>query len=105
MSDFLMVITTTDNREKAKEIASALLRERLAACVQIINGVESMYIWQGKVESQEEFLLFVKTRVVLYERVENLIKALHNYELPEIIAVPVNKGSKEYLDWLKSYTG
>ncbi len=102
MPDFIMVITTTDSKEKAREIANSLVKGKLAACVQIINGVESTYMWQGKVETSKEYLLFIKTQNSLYERVENLIKSIHNYELPEIVAVPVKLGSKEYLTWVKS---
>ena len=104
MQEFIMVITTTDNKEKAKEIANALVREHLAACVQIIDGVESIYIWEGRIETSKEYLLFIKTRNSLYKRVENLIKTIHNYELPEVIAIPVEQGLEEYLNWVKSCT-
>jgi len=100
MTGFIQVVVTTETPEQARVIAKSLVGEKLAACVQIIDSVESTYRWKGKVESARECLCLIKTRESLFGKVEAAIKALHSYETPEIIAVPVIDGSKEYLRWL-----
>lgn len=100
MTGFIQVMVTTETEEQARVIAKSLVGEKLAACVQILDAVESTYRWKGKVESARECLCLIKTRESLFGKVEAAIKALHSYETPEIIAVPVIDGSKEYLRWL-----
>ncbi|HEU5452156.1 MAG TPA: divalent-cation tolerance protein CutA [Terriglobales bacterium] len=98
--DSLLVLTTAGNHEEAQKIARALVERRLAACVNIVPGIESVYRWQGAVESAQEWLLIVKTTAAAFERVRDAIKELHSYDLPECIAVPIERGSAQYLAWL-----
>ncbi len=101
---FIQVMTTTGTKEQAREIARRLVEEKLAACVQILDGIESTYLWKGKVETSGEFMCFIKTREDLYPQVEEAIKKIHSYETPEIIALPITGGSKDYLKWLTEST-
>lgn len=100
-----MVLTNLPDRPAALKLADALVQRRLAACVNIIDGCTSVYLWQGKIESQRELPLLIKTRSALFPEVERLIRELHPYELPEIVAVPVQAGSAAYLSWLADATG
>lgn len=100
MTGFIQVIVTTETKEQARAIAQRLVGEKLAACVQIVDSVESTYRWKGKVERTRERLCLIKTRESLFPKVEAAIKALHSYDTPEIITVPVVDGSEEYLRWL-----
>lgn len=101
MQSVIQVVTTTDRKEDAERIAGVLVEERLAACVQVIGPVFSTYRWKGRVETAEEWQCWAKTEADLYEDVEKAIRAIHPYELPEIVALPVLRGSPEYLDWLQ----
>ena len=100
MKSYIQISTTTETKEKAQKIARYLVEKKLAACVQITGPIESTYRWKGKVEKAKEWLCLIKTRDSLFKKVETAIKELHPYETPEIIAVPIVKGSKEYLNWL-----
>ena len=100
MKSYIQISTTTETKEQAQKIAKYLVEQKLAACVQITGTIESTYRWKGKVENAQEWLCLIKTRDALYSKVEAAIKKLHPYETPEIIAVPIIKGSKEYLNWL-----
>ena len=100
MSDEKLVISTAGSREEASRIASALVEDRLAACVNIAGPIESVYRWQGKVERSHEFLMLVKTTSQQSEAVAKRIRELHSYELPEVIEVSVDGGSGEYLKWI-----
>lgn len=102
--DYIIVLTTCNSSEIASSIAESLVSNKLAACVNIINGVESVYQWQGKIEHDKEILLIIKTQQSLYSQLEQAIQELHDYELPEIIAVPINTGEKNYLNWIQSAT-
>ena len=99
MSEFLVVYITASG-ENAKDLASALVREKLAACVNRIPGVESTYTWEDRVERDTEDLLIVKTRADLFDRLKERVQALHGYDVPEIIAVPIAAGSESYLEWM-----
>jgi periplasmic divalent cation tolerance protein len=103
MPRFIQVVTTTDQRKLAEQIARRLVDERLAACVQISGPVTSVYRWQGEVCTGEEWQLCIKTRGELFDSVSAAIRRLHTYETPEILAMPV-EGSAEYLAWLESET-
>lgn len=105
MKSYIQITTTTETREQAQTIARHLVVEKLAACVQIVGPITSTYRWQGKMENAQEWLCLIKTREELYGKVETAIKKLHSYETPEIIAVPIVKGSKEYLGWLDDVLG
>ena len=100
MKSYIQVSTTTETKEQAENIAQHLVEKKLAACVQITGPITSIYRWKGKVEKAQEWLCVIKTREELFDRVETAIKKMHTYETPEIVAVPIIKGSKEYLTWL-----
>ena len=102
--EFIQVSTTTDQREDAERIAREIVEQRLAACVQILGPIASTYWWQGKIESAPEWLCLIKTRKDLYEELERAIKAIHPYETPEIIAVPLIAGSADYVAWVEQET-
>lgn len=97
---YIQVTTTTETKEQAEAIARHLVEEKLATCVQITGPIESIYRWKGNVEISQEWLCLIKTSETLFPQVEATIKKLHAYETPEIIAVPITKGSKEYLKWI-----
>ncbi|MBL8148719.1 MAG: divalent-cation tolerance protein CutA [Blastocatellia bacterium] len=102
MQENLIVFVTVDNQESAQKIASNLVEERLAACVNIVSNVESVYRWEGKLCQDKELLLIIKTSKSHYEKLEARILNLHSYTTPEIIALPIVKGSTAYLAWLNS---
>lgn len=101
MSDELVVLVTAPNSEEAARIAEALVTDRLAACVNILPAIESIYRWEGKVTRDSESLMIVKTTVARYSDVERRVKEVHSYSTPEIIAVKIDRGSAEYLSWLR----
>jgi periplasmic divalent cation tolerance protein len=100
MSEFLQIMTTTDTKEMAKKIAETLVEKKLAACVQISGPITSTYEWKGNIENEEEWYCVIKTRKRLYQKVEESIKTLHSYDVPEIIALPIVEGNQAYLDWI-----
>ena len=104
MTDFIQVITTTSSPEEARKIADALVQRRLAACVQIVGPVTSVYRWEGKVETATEWQCLIKSRRDLLERLIEAIQGLHSYRVPEILALPVLGGSAAYLEWLEEET-
>jgi uncharacterized protein involved in tolerance to divalent cations len=99
-SPHLLIYITCGSKEDAQQIASALVHEQLAACVNILSGIESVYRWEGKVESADEFLLMIKTRREMFDTLRERVCNLHQYELPEIIAVPIVAGLEPYLNWI-----
>jgi len=101
----LIVLCTCPDITAADAIATALLDARLAACVNRIEGVESLYRWEGSIQKDQEVLLLIKTTAVAFDKGESAISDLHPYELPEIIGVPVTQGSAPYLDWLTKSVG
>ena len=106
MSDgYLLVLTTCPDRVTVARIATALLDEKLAACINEVPGIRSHYRWKGRVEHDDEVLMLVKTTVAAYGRAEALIREHHPYELPEVIAVPLAAGSEAYLRWITESTG
>src|SRR5947209_8378953 len=98
--NFAIVLSTTDNPELARKIAHELVERRLAACVNIVPQVESVYRWQHKVETAQEFLLVIKTTSERYHNVRDTIRELHTYELPECIEIKLENGSEPYLQWI-----
>ncbi|HTG87754.1 MAG TPA: divalent-cation tolerance protein CutA [Pyrinomonadaceae bacterium] len=100
----IVVLMTAANGEEAARLADLLIGAHLAACVQILPEMESVYRWEGKIERQAEILLLAKTTRAKFEELEREVRALHSYETPEIIAVPVVEGSTPYLDWLTGAT-
>lgn len=101
----LIVLCTAPDQSAAEHIAGALVDERLAACVNILPGVTSIYSWQGKREADREVVLIIKTREGVYQSLEQRIVALHPYELPEVVAVPLVGGLAGYLGWIDEMTG
>jgi periplasmic divalent cation tolerance protein len=99
-TDYCLVFCTCPDRESALRLADVLVAGGLAACVNLIPGLTSVYRWEGRVERAEEHLLLIKTESAGYQALEAAIKAHHPYELPEIIAVPVERGSSAYLQWI-----
>jgi periplasmic divalent cation tolerance protein len=100
MTDKQIVLTTAGSEDEARKIAHYLVEQKLAACVNMIPRIESIYRWQGKVESSQEWLLAIKTDAAKFTAVRDAIGKLHSYDLPECIAVNVEDGSSEYLQWL-----
>jgi len=101
-NEYIIVFVTTASKHEAEEIVQHLLGDKLVACGNIVGPVTSFFRWSGKVERAEEFLVFLKTRKDLFQRLSDVVKTLHGYEVPEILAVPVVDGSKDYLDWLEN---
>ena len=104
MTDALLVFTTLPSADKAAELAKALVDERLAACANLLPAIRSIYRWQGKLQDENEVLVLLKTRAEHLERLKLRILELHPYEVPEVLAVPVEAGYQPYLDWLAGET-
>lgn len=104
MTDALLVFTTLPSADKAAELAKALVEERLAACANLIPAIRSIYRWQGKLQDEDEVLVLLKTRAEHLERLKLRILELHPYEVPEVLAVPVEFGYQPYLEWLAGET-
>src|SRR5574341_1216098 len=100
MYEFIVVFVTVGSSAEGERLACALVEERLAACVNRIAAVQSVYRWQGKVEQSAEELLVIKTRADLFAALEKKVRELHSYAVPEVIALPIMKGSESYLRWL-----
>lgn len=100
----LIVWCTCPDPDTADNIAAVLVGRRLAACVNQVPGIVSTYIWEGRLERNEETLLMIKTRAPVYPELETALRALHPYELPEILAVPVTRGLSDYLAWIDAAT-
>jgi periplasmic divalent cation tolerance protein len=101
-TDPIVVFMTASNGEEATRLADLLIGAQLAACVQILPEMESVYRWQGQVERQSEVLLIAKTTTAKFAELEREVRALHSYETPEIVAVPIVAGSSPYLEWLSA---
>jgi periplasmic divalent cation tolerance protein len=104
VSSELIVFVTTSSNDEADRIADALVSEQLAACVNIVSAIQSVYRWEGKIVSDQESLLIIKTTEERYSQLERRVKELHSYSTPEIIALKVERGSKGYLRWLSDST-
>ena len=100
MKTYIQISITTETKEQAQKIAKYLVGQKLAACVQITGPIESTYRWKDKIETAHEWLCLIKTRENFFDKVEAAIKKLHSYETPEIVAISIIKGSKEYLKWI-----
>lgn len=100
MTDKRIVLSTAGSEEEARKLARHLVERKLAACVNIVPQIESIYRWQGKVESSQEWLLLIKTSAEKFASVCDAIRELHSYELPECIALMIEDGSPDYLQWL-----
>ena len=100
MTDMRIVLTTSGSKDEAHKIAHHLVENQLAACVNIVPHILSVYRWQGKVESNDEWLLLIKTTSEQFSAVRDAIRELHSYELPECISIAIDDGSPEYLQWV-----
>ncbi|CAN6288330.1 unnamed protein product, partial [Urochloa humidicola] len=100
----IVVYVTVPNREAGKKLAGSIISEKLAACVNIVPGIESVYWWDGKMQSDAEELLIIKTRESLLDALTEHVKANHEYDVPEVIALPIKGGNLKYLEWLKNST-
>ena len=103
--DEIIVFITASSEEEAAKIARALVKARLAGCVNIIKNIRSIYSWQGKIEDEPEVLMIVKTQKSLFDSLTKKVGELHSYTVPEIIVLPIVEGSKDYLKWLREATG
>jgi len=100
---YCVIVTTTASQQEARKIAEKLVTHKLAACVQILD-IESFYAWQGTLKHEPECLLLIKTRSDLYPNIEKMICAIHSYEVPEIIQLPITQGLEGYLGWITANT-
>ena len=100
-SDYLVVLVTAASEQEAKTLAKELLNKKLAACVNSFP-VQSTYLWEGSVQQEQEFQLIIKTSQACFSDLEKAIVSLHSYDVPEIIAIPIIRGSQAYLNWLSS---
>jgi periplasmic divalent cation tolerance protein len=105
MGRYIQVVTTAGTREDADRIARAVVEQRLAACAQVIGPISSTYWWEGQIEMAEEWLCLIKSTEQAYPALEEAIRSVHPYEVPEIMAVPVVAGSETYLAWLEDEIG
>ena len=103
-AESLLVFTNLPDQDAAMRLAQSLVEKRLAACVNILSGCQSVYRWQGAVERAEEVPVLIKTRASRYSEIEAAIRSLHPYEVPEVIAVPIVRGLPDYLDWVAEET-
>mgnify|MGYP001603002487 CR=1 FL=1 len=99
-TSYCTAFVTVPNREKADELAQKLVKRKLAACVNIVPGISSVYWWEGKVEKAEELLLLCKTRLSLVAELTEFVRKNHPYKIPEVIAIGIEDGNKDYLNWL-----
>jgi len=102
--DNVVVFITVSGEEEAARIAHAIIAARLAACVNIVKGMRSVYRWKGKIEDEAEVLMIAKTRGALFERLSEKVRELHSYTVPEVIAIPIISGAEGYLKWLREET-
>ena len=104
MTDILVVLVTAPSAEKAAELARQLVEERLAACGNVLPGIRSIYRWEGKVQDEPEALLVLKTHRDRFEALRDRVLALHPYQVPEVLALPVEAGNEQYLAWVTGET-
>lgn len=97
---YVVIFVTTSSKKEAQRIASVLIKDKLAACVNIIGNIESVFWWQGKVEAAKEELLVIKSKKAKLPAIIKLVRSLHSYDVPEVIALPVVGGYKRYLEWI-----
>lgn len=104
MSEFSVVLITASSQEEAQKIGRTMVEERLFACANIISPIQSIFHWEGKINDEKEVLLIAKTKTGLSDEVEKRVKELHSYTVPEILFLPVLRGSKDYLNWVDAET-
>lgn len=104
MSEYIIVLCTTNSKDSAKQIAKTLVSGRFAACVNLVDKIDSIYSWKGEIVEDSEVLMIIKTQKALFEKLKNKIEEIHSYETPEIISFDISEGSKPYLDWISENT-
>jgi periplasmic divalent cation tolerance protein len=104
MSDPIIVLVTCGSEEEALKIANALVESRLAACVNLVAPIRSIYRWEERIWDEKEWLLIIKTQKDRFEDLEKKVKSLHSYSVPEIVSLPIVEGSSSYLDWISENT-
>ena len=104
MENYIVVYITCPSKDEAEKLAAKILQERLAACVNIINGVQSFFHWQGKIDQAKESLMILKTKKSLLKDLTSFVQMYHSYDVPEIIAIPIIGGSDDYLNWINAET-
>ena len=102
MNDYIVIFVTTKNKDEAEKISKLLVEEHLIACANIVSPVSSFFHWVGNIEKAEECLIVMKSRRDLFAEIEEHVKRLHSYEVPEVLAFPIVEGSKAYLDWMSN---
>ncbi len=100
MTNYIQVITTFETKSDAERTARSILEKRYAACIQVIGPIASMYWWNDRIENSEEYLCIIKSRDDLFTELEQIIKKLHPYDVPEILSVPLLDGNSDYLEWM-----
>ncbi len=104
MSEISIVLVTAGSEEEAATIGLTLVEEHLAACANIVPRIRSIYRWKGEIYDEQEFLIIIKTRTLLFQALQKRVKELHSYEVPEIISFPVARGLPQYLEWVSMET-
>lgn len=102
--NYIIILCNTNSMDSAETIANFLVKEKLAACVNIVPKIKSIYTWQNKIEKEEEVLIFIKTKQSLFNQVKEKIRLLHPYEVPEIISINIQEGTTDYLNWISNNT-
>ena len=105
MTDKIIVFVTCESKQQAESIAQNIVTEKLAACVNVVPGIRSCYVWEGKVTWSEELLLLIKTTRGRFGQLQERIKALHSYEVPEIVGLTIDDAFDKYLDWIDTCVG
>jgi uncharacterized protein involved in tolerance to divalent cations len=104
MTDYILVFITASSEKEGEKIAGTLVKERLAACVNLVGGVKSTFRWKGEISSEQEVLLIVKTKDRLFQKLKKRVQELHSYEVPEMLALPILAGFEKYLSWVEEET-
>jgi periplasmic divalent cation tolerance protein len=104
MDEYIQVLITIDSEQNARELQRLLVERRAAACVQVLGPILSTYRWEGKIETAQEWMCLAKTEAGQYDSLESLVKENHPYSVPEILALPIWTGNREYVDWIKAET-
>ena len=105
MTDRVVVLVTCENAEEAKRIAETVVSEKLAACVNLVSGVRSCYVWEGKMTWSDEVLAIIKTTKGRYDQLETRIRGMHTYQVPEIVSLTIEDGFDKYLEWIDRSVG